>query len=241
MLRWYTFYGGIRRLLTQLDPSKQFGPHATMALSATPTPWYWPPPFVDNVRWWDDLFLKFLRPPTPDKQDVDPYQLVPLKTNRPTYSTLVTISEIFFGCTHVLGVFPAPSSQTIKLSPFFHPHSIYFHHFHLANEDPEHKAYKQNKNHREGSVLPPAPQEPLPQEATGQEDQERLHAKPREKRTLVGIAKGQIIVVNRRDYDYNICIYSHTGWWYKKTLAEYLVDIFHQFGGPANSNTESKD
>ncbi len=53
------------------------------------------------------------------------------------------------------------------------------------------------------------------------------------KGTLVGIAEGRIVVVDSRDN--NI----HTGWWYKKTLAGYLVDISHQFGGPANSDSMS--
>jgi hypothetical protein len=53
------------------------------------------------------------------------------------------------------------------------------------------------------------------------------------KRTLVGIAKKWVVVVDSRDD--NI----HAGRWYKKTLAGYLVDISHQFGGPANSNCKS--
>jgi hypothetical protein len=156
MLCWYNFYGGICRLPTRLDPSKQFGPHATMALSAVLTPWYCPPPFVNNIRWWDNFFLKFPRPPTPNKTDIDPNHLVPLKTHHPEYSTLVSTFEIFFGCAQVLGVFPASSNKTLKLSPFLHPHSTDFHHFHLTNEDLD----KQNDNCDDGSVL----QEPLPQE-----------------------------------------------------------------------------
>jgi hypothetical protein len=53
------------------------------------------------------------------------------------------------------------------------------------------------------------------------------------KRTLVGIAKGRIVVVDSRDNDI------HARRWYKKTLAGYLVDISHQFGGPANSDSKS--
>jgi hypothetical protein len=86
------------------------------------------------------FFLKLPCPPALDKPDVDPNLLVPLKTNCPTYSTLVTTSENFFGCAHILGVFPAPSNGTLKLSPFLHSHFTYFYHFHLMNEDPKHKA-----------------------------------------------------------------------------------------------------
>jgi hypothetical protein len=61
-----------------------------------------------------------------------------------------------------------------------------------------------------------------------------------EKRAFVGIAVGRIIMVDRRDY--NIRVYSHAGRWYKMTLAGYLVDVSHQFGGPANSDTnKNKD
>ncbi len=49
----------------------------------------------------------------------------------------------------------------------------------------------------------------------------------------MGIAKKWVVVVDSRDD--NI----HAGRWYKKTLAGYLVDISHQFGGPANSNCKS--
>jgi hypothetical protein len=135
MLFRYTFYGGIRRLLTRLDPSKQFGPHATMAPTAAPTPWYHPPPFVDNITWWDHSFLKFPHLPTPNKPDLDPNHLDLLKTHCPEYFPLVSTSKIFFGCNHILCIFSASSNKTLKLSLFLHPHSTDFHHFYLANED----------------------------------------------------------------------------------------------------------
>jgi hypothetical protein len=98
------------------------------------------------------FFLKFPRPSTPEKLGVDPNHLVLLKTHGPKYSSLVSTSEIFFGCGDILGIFPASNSKTLKLSLFFHPHSTDFHYFHLLKED----HYKQNGNDR--SVL----QEPLP-------------------------------------------------------------------------------
>jgi hypothetical protein len=135
MLRRYTFYGGIRRSSTHLDPSKQFGPNATMALSATPTPWYHPPPFVNDIRWWDDFFLKSPRPPPPDKLDFDLNYLVPLKTHGHSHSTLRSTPKFFFGHMHVLDVFSTSSNETLKSSPFLHQHSTFFHHFHLINEE----------------------------------------------------------------------------------------------------------
>ncbi len=50
MLCWYNGYGGKHRSLTCLVSSKGFGLHATMTLSAAPTLWYCPPPFVGDIR-----------------------------------------------------------------------------------------------------------------------------------------------------------------------------------------------
>jgi hypothetical protein len=78
MLCQYTFYVGIRRSLTCFDPSKQIGPQAIMASSAAPTAWYHSPPFVDDIRWWANFFLKFSRPPPPNKPDANPGHSVPV-------------------------------------------------------------------------------------------------------------------------------------------------------------------
>jgi hypothetical protein len=106
MLRRYTFYGGIRRSLTRFDPTKQFGPRATMALSAMPIPWYPPPPFVNDIRWWDDFFLNFPRPLASDKPNSVPDKLAPLKTHGQSHLTLGSTPKIFFGLVHVLGISP---------------------------------------------------------------------------------------------------------------------------------------
>jgi hypothetical protein len=119
------------------------------------------------------FFLKFPCLPTPDKPDINPNHLVLLKTHCPSYSTLVSSSNIFFGCTHILGIFPASKNKTLKLSLFLHPHSTDFHHFHLVNED----LVEQNDNGINGSVL----QEPLPQEYW-----EQSHAKLGETKDFIG-------------------------------------------------------
>jgi hypothetical protein len=119
------------------------------------------------------FFLKFPRPPTPGKPDANTDHLGPLKTHCPEYFTLVSTSKIFFGCDHVLGIFPASSNETLKLSLFLYPHSTDFHHFHLANEAHD----KQLNNGGNGSVS----QEPLPQEY-----QEQSNAKLRETKDLIG-------------------------------------------------------
>ncbi len=46
MLRQYQLHGGIRRLQTRFDQSKQFGTTTTMAASAALTPWNAPPPLL---------------------------------------------------------------------------------------------------------------------------------------------------------------------------------------------------
>jgi hypothetical protein len=92
-------------------------------------------------------FLKFPRPSTPDKPDINPNHLAPLKNHGSEYSPLVSTSKILFGCGDVLGVFPASNNKTLKLSLFFHPHSTDFYHVHLLNEDHD----KQNSDN--GSVL----------------------------------------------------------------------------------------
>jgi hypothetical protein len=79
MSRRYNGYGGICRSFTGLDSSKQFKLHATMTLPAALTPWYRPPPFIDDIRWWDDFFLKFPCPSTPKKLDVERITLLRLK------------------------------------------------------------------------------------------------------------------------------------------------------------------
>jgi hypothetical protein len=67
----------------------------------------------------EHFFLKFSRPSTPDKPDVDPDHLAPLKTHGSEYSPLVSTSNIFFGCGDVLVIFSASNNEALKLSLFF--------------------------------------------------------------------------------------------------------------------------
>jgi hypothetical protein len=159
MLRRYTFYGGIRRSSTRFDPTKQFGPRATMALSAVLTPWYHPPPLIDVIRWWENFFLNFPRPLASDKPNNVPDKLAPLKTHGRAHSTLGSTPKIFFGLAHVLGISPTSSSKALKLLTSLHSHSTNFNHFFLANKDPEQMAYEQDKNRGERGVPPHAKEE----------------------------------------------------------------------------------
>ncbi len=157
---------GCRPALTQASASDRMPPwpclpHQHLCIA--------PPLFVDNIRWWDNFFLQFLRPSTPNKLHVDPNHLAPLKTHGSDFSLLVPSSKIFFVCKGVLGIFPASNNKTLQLSLFFHPHSINFHHFHLLNEDHD----KQNGN--DGSIL----QEPLSQYW------EQLHDKLRQTKVCI--------------------------------------------------------
>ncbi len=189
-----------------------------MASSATPTPWYCPPPFSDYIRWWDDFFLKLPRPPTPDKLDINPNHLVPLKSHCPEYSTLVPFSKIFFVCAHVLGVFPASSNKTLKLSPFLHPHTPQ-----ISTISTLRMKTLINK-----TII--AAMEAFCKSLCLKIIGNNHTLSWGKKRTLLGIAEGWIIFVNRGDY--NIYVYSLARRWYKKTLAGYLVDKSHLFGGP---------
>ncbi len=159
MFCWYTFYGGIRRTLTCFDSSKQFGPQAIMASSATPTPWYCPPPFVDNIRWWDDFFLKFSRPPPPDKPDTNPGHSFPLQNHGHVLLALGSTPNIFFSHAHVLGMSPASSNMTLNSPPSLCPHSTDSTCFRLANDNPEQKSCIQDKNCQERGPPPCAKDE----------------------------------------------------------------------------------
>jgi hypothetical protein len=73
-----------------------------MALSAAPTPWYCSPPYVDNITWWDDFFLKSPRPPPPDKLDFDLDHLIPLKTHGHALYTRVHPQDLFWPCARAM-------------------------------------------------------------------------------------------------------------------------------------------
>ncbi len=81
MLRRYDFYGGIRRPLTQQHPSKQFGQGPTMTLSAALPPPNRHPPFVDNIRGWDEFFLNSPRFTPSDRRDFGFDIFVPPKSH----------------------------------------------------------------------------------------------------------------------------------------------------------------
>jgi hypothetical protein len=122
----------------------------------------------------DNLFLKFPYPSTPKKPNINPDHLTPRETHGSKYSPLVSKSKILFGCSDVLGIFPASNNKTLKLSLFFYPHSTDFHHFHLLKEDHD----KQNGNNK--SYL----QEPLPQY------QEQSHSKLGETKVCIQYHQG---------------------------------------------------
>ncbi len=167
MLRRYNGYGGIRRSLTRLHPSKQFGPHATMTSSAMPTPWYCPPPFLDNIWWWDDFYWN---PPSlllPRSWSSTPITLLRLKPMVWIFSTSVHFQDLFWlrlRSRH-LPCFKQQDSKIVIVFSFTD-----FHHFHLLKEDHD----KQNGDN--GSIL----QEPLPQY------HKQPHNKLRETKVCIG-------------------------------------------------------
>ena len=121
MLRRYDFYGGIRRPPTPPYPSMRFGQYATMAISPTPTPCYRPPPFVDNIRGWDDFFLNSPRWTPSDRCDFGSDFLVPPESHRQNQPALASTPKIFFFCES-LPSFLASSRETLETSLFI-PHA----------------------------------------------------------------------------------------------------------------------
>jgi hypothetical protein len=98
MLQRYDFYGGIRRPPTPLYPSKRFGQLATMALSATLTPSYCRPPFVGDIRGWDEFFLNSPCSTPSNQHNFGSDFLIPPKSHGQKQPTLASTPEIFVFC-----------------------------------------------------------------------------------------------------------------------------------------------
>ena len=126
MLQRYDFYRGIRGPPTPPYPSKRFGQCATMALSTAPTPWYCPPPFIDNIRGRDELFLNSPCLTPSDRRDFGSDFLVPPKSHGQNQPTLASTPEISFFCESSPS-FLASSRKTLETSLFYPPRITNFH------------------------------------------------------------------------------------------------------------------
>ncbi len=118
MLQQYDFYGGIRRPLTQPHPSKRFGRGPTMTLSAAPPPPYRHPPFVNNIRGWDDFFLNSPCLTPSDRRNFGSDILFPPKSHGQKQLILASTPEILFFCESST-YFGASSTKTLETSLVF--------------------------------------------------------------------------------------------------------------------------
>ena len=176
MLRRYNFYGGIRRPPTPPYPSKRFGQCATMALSAAPTPSYRRPPFVDDIRGWDDFFLNSPCSTPSDRGNFGSDFLVPSKSHGQKQPTLASTPEIFFFCKSS-PCFLASSRKTLETSLFYATCTTNFHI--NGNEASQFVPDQRNGDHGERDIPPPAPTEPPYTRGAGASSRARLLAESR--------------------------------------------------------------
>jgi hypothetical protein len=157
MLQRYDFYGGIRRPLTQPYPSKQFRQCATMTLSPAPSPSYCHPPFVDNIRGWDEFFLNSPCLTPLDRRNFGSDFLVPPKSHGQKQPTLASTPEIFLFCESSPCILFS-SWKTVETSLF---HATRTTNFHINGNKTTQPIYHQrNDDHGERVIPPPAPKEP---------------------------------------------------------------------------------
>ena len=173
MLCRYNFYGGIRRPPTPLYASKRFGPSVTMALSAASTPWYCPPPSVNNIRGWDEFFLNSPQSSPFDRLDFNLNFVVPSNSHGQNHPTLGFTPEILF---HRAGLpsLLASSRKTLKTSIFYHPCTTFSHK--LLNEVTQPEPYQQSNHRKERKIPSPALKEPPVDQDAGVNNQGRLLA-----------------------------------------------------------------
>jgi hypothetical protein len=133
-----------------------------MALSAVPTPWYCPPPFVDDIRGWDEFYLNSPHPSPSDQIELDLNFIIHPNPHGQNHPTLVFTPEIF---SHRAGLpsLSASSRKTLKMSLFSHPRTI--NSPKLLNEATQSTHY-----HRLPS---PAPTEPPDNQGAGANNQGR--------------------------------------------------------------------
>ncbi len=173
MLRWYDFYGGIRRLPTLPYPSKQFRQCATMTLSAAPSPLYHHPLFVDNIRGWVDFFLNSPCSTPSNQRNFGSDFLVPPKSHGQKQPTLASTPEISFFCKSSPCLL-ASSRKTLETSLFYATRTTYFHI--NGNETTQPIPDQRNDDQGERDIPPPAPKEPPYTQGTGASDRARLLA-----------------------------------------------------------------
>jgi hypothetical protein len=158
MLRRYNFYGGIRRPLTQPHPSKRFGRGPTMTLSAAPPPPNRHPPFVGNIRGWDEFFLNSPRLTPSDRHNFGSDILVPPKSHGQKQPILVSTPEILFFCKSS-PYYAASNRKTLETSLVFPTTTTNLPiNGNVKATQPKH--HQRNDDRGERFMLPPAMKEP---------------------------------------------------------------------------------
>jgi hypothetical protein len=124
MLRQYQLHGGIRRLQTRFDQSKQFGTTTTMAASAALTPWDRPPPSIGKFRWWEEDFLKLSRPLTSKEATIVHRTKYSCE---PPHGVLVPALKELVSHLDEPHLKKSPGSETLKTVSFSCPQTTHFH------------------------------------------------------------------------------------------------------------------
>ena len=204
-----------------------------MALSAAPTPWYHPPPFVDNIRGWEDFFLNSPQSSPSDQLDFNFDFVVPPKSHGQNYPTLVSTPGIFFFCASSPSFLV--SSRTTLKTVFFPTRTTNFHI--IGNDATQPEPYQQSNHRGERKIPSPAPKEPPTDQGAGANDQGRLLAESRtQKRT--GEGRGRTKFGHHKEGQRHPSL-RHWRSVLRSAPAGYLVDVTHRYGGPIISVSES--
>jgi hypothetical protein len=101
-----------------------------MAASAAPTPWNRLPPYVNDFRWWDTIFLKFSHPFTINEMPLVRWQKnLAEPRNGKMHAPLVPALEFPFSCLATTSVKTSPGVETLKSIYFPPPSTTHFYHF----------------------------------------------------------------------------------------------------------------
>jgi len=147
-----------------------------MTLSDAPSPLYRHPPFVDDIRGWDDFFLNSPRSSPSDQRSFGSNFLVPPKSHGQKQPTLASTPEIFLFCKSSPCLL-ASSRNTLETSLFYATGTTNFHI--NGNEETQLVPDQRNDVREERDIPPPALTEPLYTQGAGASDRARLLAESR--------------------------------------------------------------
>jgi hypothetical protein len=148
-----------------------------MTLSAAPPPPNRHPPFVDDIRGWDEFFLNSPRLTPSDRRNFGSDILVPPKSHGQKQPILASTPEILFFCESS-PYFVASSRKTLETSLVFPTTTT---NLSINNDEEETKPKDHQRNKERGKEIlpPPAPKEPQNKRGAVAGDQARLLAERR--------------------------------------------------------------